>query len=58
MINHLHNTFGGIIYSSDFNTNRKETSKGTGSSVAARILADKRFDEECKKNVERRQNNA
>lgn len=55
MKKNLHNTFGGILYPSDFNTGRKEAGKRSGSSVAARIIADRHFDSECQKNAERRQ---
>ena len=42
-----HTTFGGIICQSDFNTYYSGSSTN-GSSVAARIVSDWRFDESCK----------
>lgn len=42
-----HNTFGGTLYDSDFNT----TYSGTHN-IASRIAADMRFDQKCKKNYE------
>ena len=43
-----HATFGGLIYQSDFNTDYSGNSTN-GSSVAAKIASDWRFDESCKK---------
>ena len=43
-----HTTFGGIIYQYDFNTDYSGNSTN-GSSIAARIASDLRFDESCKK---------
>ena len=40
-----HTTFGGTIYPSDFNTTQ---SSGT---IAERIFSDRKFDEQCKKNI-------
>lgn len=40
-----HSTFGGIIYPSDFDTNY---SSGT---IAQRIVSDKNFDEQCRRNI-------
>lgn len=42
-----HNTFGGNIYDSDFNTDCPTTL----SSIAARIASDCRFDQQCKRNI-------
>ena len=39
-------TFGGIIYSSDFNTSY------TAGNIAQRIISDKIFDKRCKRNLE------
>lgn len=47
-----HSTFGGIIYSSDFNTSHNEKTNPFGSSIAKRILSDMRFDIQCKRNRE------
>ena len=43
-----HATFGGLIYQSDFNTDYSGNSTN-GSSIAAKIASDWRFDESCKK---------
>ena len=43
-----HTTFGGLICQSDFNTDYSGNSTN-GSSVAAKIASDWRFDESCKK---------
>lgn len=40
-----HSEFGGRIYASDFNR------KTTLAEAAARILADRRFDQQCQKNA-------
>ena len=50
-----HSTFGGIINFSDFCTdyNRSEKSK----SWAERIVSDWKFDEQCRKNVKKRDRN-
>lgn len=42
-----HNTFGGVIYSSDFSTDHDGTRD-----VADRICKDWRFDEQCKRNMQ------
>lgn len=44
--------FGGIIYPSDYNTDYKGKSNTHGSSIAARIVADRNFDDKCRKNIE------
>lgn len=41
-----HNTFGGRIYSSDFNTAH------CNGDTASKIFQDWRFDEQCRKNLE------
>lgn len=51
-----HTTYGGEIYPSDFNTYYSGNSKN-GSSIAARIISDWRFDESCKKNDKTRIHN-
>lgn len=43
-----HSTFGGIIYPSDFDTNY---SSGI---IAQRIISDKNFDEQCRRNIKLR----
>lgn len=45
-----HTRFGGIIYPSDFNTNYSD------GNFASRIEQDKKFDEQCRKNIECRKN--
>lgn len=40
-----HTQFGGIIYPSDFNTSH------TNGNIASRIENDKKFDEQCRKNI-------
>lgn len=49
-----HTKFGGIIYPFDFNTNYRDKSNTNGSQIASRIAVDKRFDEQCRKNIELR----
>lgn len=51
---HLH--FGGIIYSSDYNTDYRRKNNTHGSPIAKHIADDKRFDEQCRKNVLDKQN--
>lgn len=53
------NTFGGLIYLSDFETEYRGKTKTTGSNIASRILSDWRFDKQCLQNIEQRtfQNN-
>lgn len=46
-----HTTYGGIICFSDFNTNY------TNGNIADRIANDKKFDEQCRKNILNKQNN-
>lgn len=50
-----HTRFGGLIYLSDFNTNYCKRKGNVGSEIASRILSDKMFDEQCKKNIECKQ---
>ena len=50
-----HTTFGGIICESDFNTEFRKDNSRLGSSIANRILSDWKFDEECRKNIENRE---
>lgn len=51
-----HRTFGGIIYHSDFNTDDRSKYNKNGSTIAQRIISDKRFDNECMENRRRKQN--
>ncbi len=46
-----HTTFGGCICPSDFNTDYRGRDT-YGSVIAARIVQDQRFDEQCRKNRE------
>lgn len=48
-----HTVFGGIINYSDFNTNYRGRYTD-GSVIAGRILRDRKFDEQCRKNIEER----
>lgn len=45
-------TFGGVIYPSDFEPERKKERKKTGSDMARRIISDWSFDKECEKNIQ------
>lgn len=45
-------TFGGTIYSSDFETEYRGKSNTTGSNIANRIISDWNFDKYCAKNLE------
>lgn len=47
-----HTTFGGIIYLSDFETDYKGKNNANGSTIAKRIISDKKFDKQCRKNRE------
>lgn len=49
-----HSTFGGLIYSSDFNTDYSGKDHMDGSSIALRIANDWKFDKQCQKNREER----
>lgn len=44
--------FGGIIYYSDFNTDFREKDNTNGSEIARRIMSDRKFDMQCKRNIE------
>lgn len=44
-----HNTYGGVIFSSDYCTDYEGTRN-----IASRIASDLRFDKQCKKNAENR----
>lgn len=46
-----HNTFGGCVYSNDFDKCRSM------SEIAHRIIADWKFDNECRKNIISRDRN-
>lgn len=46
-----YSTFGGIIYSSDFNTEYRKSDPLHGSSAARRIEQDFKFDEQCRQNI-------
>lgn len=48
----LSNTFGGLIYLSDYNTEHKSRKISRASAVANRIAQDKCFDAQCKRNTE------
>ena len=55
MTKSYHTTFGGIIYDSDFNTNyKKGSSSRNGSDIAAIILRDRSFDEQCRRQLQNR----
>ncbi len=45
-------TFGGILYSSDFDTGHSKKRNSGGSPIAARIAADLRFDLQCQRTRE------
>lgn len=47
-----HTTFGGIINPSDYNTEMGRKSNIKGSAIASRIISDKNFDKQCKRNLE------
>lgn len=47
-----HTTFGGKIYLSDFETDHKGKNNTKGSTIAQRIMSDKKFDTQCRKNRE------
>lgn len=44
--------FGGLIYYSDFNTNFRNEDNTNGSEIARRIMSDRKFDMQCKRNIE------
>lgn len=41
-------TYGGKIYLSDFNTYYRKRNNVHGSAIAARIIQDRKFDEQCR----------
>lgn len=49
-----HTRFGGIIYPSDFETEWKGRKNQNGSMIASRIASDRRFDEQCRQNIQNR----
>ena len=49
-------TFGGLIYESDFNTDFRGKDEKS-SPIASRIMADMKFDKECKQFAENRDKN-
>lgn len=51
-----HTVFGGLISSSDFNTEYQRKENRYGSPIARQIARDKCFDEQCRRNIENRQN--
>ena len=46
------NTFGGLIFPSDYNTDYRGKDNTRGSSIAQRIISDQKFDDRCRKNIE------
>lgn len=50
--NNDHSKFGGLIYPSDFNTDYIGKNNTNGSVIASRIIADRNFDNQCRKNRE------
>lgn len=49
--NEVNNTFGGIIYFSDYDTSH------TPGNIVQRIISDMNFDKQCKRNLEIREIN-
>ncbi len=49
-----HTRFGGIIYPSDFETEWHGKKNRDFSMIASRIAGDKRFDEQCRQNIQNR----
>lgn len=47
-----YSTFGGIIFPSDYNTELSKNLNIKGSSIASRIISDRNFDNQCRKNME------
>lgn len=45
-----HTKFGGLIFPSDFNTDYRGKDNTNGSTIAQRIISDKKFDKQCRKN--------
>lgn len=52
-----HTTFGGRIYLSDFETDYKGKNNYNGSTIAQRIISDRNFDNQCRKNKEETERN-
>lgn len=50
-----HSTFGGLIYYSDFNTTYRGNDQHE-SSIARRIMNDWKFDQDCERDAENRDN--
>lgn len=46
-----HRTFGGIIYPSDFATDRRGKNHAYGSPIAGRMISDKKFDMQCRRRM-------
>lgn len=46
-----HTKFGGKITLSDFNTDYRGKDNTNGSTIANRIANDRKFDEQCRKNM-------
>lgn len=44
--------FGGLICYSDFNTDFRGKDNTNGSEIARRIMSDRKFDMQCKRNIE------
>lgn len=44
--------FGGLIHYSDFNTDFRGKDNTNGSEIARRIMSDRKFDMQCKRNIE------
>ena len=51
-----HTQFGGIIHSSDFNTDYRRKGNTNGSTIAGRIVSDQQFDRQCRNNKINQQN--
>ena len=43
--------FGGIIFQSDYETDYRGKDNNNGSIIANRIMSDRKFDEQCIKNI-------
>jgi hypothetical protein len=52
-----HTTFGGKIYLSDFETDYRGKNNTNGSIIAQRIISDRNFDKQCRKNREKVERN-
>lgn len=44
--------FGGLVFPTDYNTEHRGKNNTHGSPIAARIMADRAFDNQCRKNIE------